>query len=62
MTVTVIKQGFTIKQILIGSATDQLIKWINELNNNPLMDEKWTYKEDYVNKSVYDLANFLGVE
>jgi nitrogen regulatory protein PII-like uncharacterized protein len=62
MTVTVIKQGYSIKQILIGSVTDQIIKWIDELNNNPLMDEKWTYKETYVDKTHYQLAEFLGID
>lgn len=61
MTVTIIKSSYDIKQILIGKPTKEIEKWVDELNNNPLIEEEYTIEERYTDKSVYDLAKFLGV-
>ena len=62
MVVTVIKSSYSIKQILIGKETEQLRKWVNEINSNPLIEEEYTIEEKHSDKSVYDLAKFLGIE
>ena len=62
MTVTVIKQSYEVKQILFGSVTDQIKTWIEQLNSNHLIDSDWTYEEKYIDKSIYDLKEFLNIE
>lgn len=61
MTITVIKNGYTIEQVLFGSVTEQTKRDVEALNNNPLMSTEWTYEEVYCNKSVYELCEFLGI-
>ena len=62
MTVTVIKQGYDVKQILFGNITQQTKDWVEQLNANPLIESNWTYEEQYVEKSIYDLKEFLNID
>ena len=61
MIITVIKADSVIKQILFGPISEETIKQIDQLNENPLISETWTFFETETDKSVYALAEFLGV-
>lgn len=61
MTVTIIKQGYDVKQILFGNVTQQTKDWIGQLNSNPLIESDWTYEEQYVEKSIWELKEFLDI-
>lgn len=61
MTVTVIKANKTIRQIFVGKVTQEIKNWIEQLNNNPLSGEEWDYSEEYCDKSIWELAEFLGL-
>jgi hypothetical protein len=61
MIITVIKSDSVIKQILFGPISEQTVRQIDQLNENPLISEIWTYVETRTDKSVHDLAEFLGV-
>jgi len=62
MYLTIIKFGGTIEQILIGKPTEQINKWAEELNNNPLQSQEVTVDQEYTDKSVYDLQQFFGIK
>ena len=62
MNVVVIKQGYEVKQILFGSVTQQIKDWINQLNSNPLIESEWTYDEQHVEKSIWELKEFLNIQ
>jgi hypothetical protein len=59
MTITVIKSGYSIKQILIGKSTPQIEMWVKQLNDNPLYEEEVTIEEKYTDKNIYDLQQFF---
>jgi hypothetical protein len=61
MIITVIKADSVIKQILFGPISEQTVRQIDQLNENPLISETWTFFETETDKSVYALAEFLGV-
>lgn len=62
MTVTVIRQGYEVKQILFGKVTKQIEDWVEQLNSNPLIESDWSYEEEYIDKSIYDLKEFLNIK
>ena len=59
MQLTVIKEDQSVKQILLGSPTEEIKTMVSQLNNNPLMSSNWTYEEVYSDKTMYQLAEFL---
>jgi len=61
MIITVIKADSVIKQILFGPISENTVRQIGQLNENPLISETWTFFETETDKSVHDLAKFLGV-
>lgn len=61
MDVTVVKSGYSIKQIFIGKPTEVLKESVKQLNDNPLVEEEYTIEQCYSNKSIYELADFLGI-
>jgi hypothetical protein len=61
MIVTIVKQGYEVKQILFGSVTQQIKDWVKQLNDNPLIESEWTYDEQHVDKSIWELKEFLGI-
>jgi len=61
MIITVIKADSVIKQILFGPISENTVRQIDQLNENPLISETWTFFETETDKSVYALAEFLGV-
>ena len=62
MDVTVIKVGYSIRQIIFGKPTEQIEKWVKELNDNPLLGDEATIEEKYTDKSIYNVAEFLGLD
>jgi hypothetical protein len=62
MTITVIKSGYSIKQILIGKSTPQIEMWVKQLNDNPLYEEEVTIEEKYTDKNIYDLQQFFNLD
>lgn len=61
MIVTVIRQGYDVKQILFGNITQQTKDWIDQLNSNPLIESDWSYQEQHIEKSIWELQEFLGI-
>lgn len=62
MDLILIRADGELKQVFIGQTTDQILLWVEELNKNPLVKEEWTVSETYTEKSIYELADFLGIE
>lgn len=62
MEITVIKVGYSVRQILFGSPNEQTKKWVSDLNANPLMSEEATIEQCHTDKSIYDVAEFLGIQ
>jgi thymidylate synthase len=57
---TVIKRDREVVQIMAGKPSDQIKKWVEELNENPLSrDTEWSWEEQYSNKPVWELNKFL---
>lgn len=61
MEITIIKTNGSFEQMFIGGCTQQVKDWIKQLNDNPLNSKEWTYEVIYVDKSQYQLAEFLGI-
>jgi hypothetical protein len=59
MTITLIKEGDTLKQIVLGEIDETTQKWIDSANANPLIKERWIAELKYTNKSLYDIQDFI---
>lgn len=62
MNITVIKVGYNITQIFIGKPTEQIKKWVKDLNDNPLQRDEVTCEEQYADVSLYQLIEFLKLK
>ncbi len=61
MYITLIKEGSSLKQLILGQPTEAIRQSVKELNNNPLITEEVTIEERYSDKSEWDLIKFLDI-
>lgn len=61
MEITVIRKDGYPEKIFTGKPTEEMKKLTEDLNNNSLVDGTWTCEEEYTQKSMYDLIEFLEI-
>ena len=62
MQVVVISKNDSVESIIIGPVTDALRNQVNNLNDNAFNGDKWKINERYVDKTFWDLEQFLFPE
>lgn len=61
MIVTVLKEGSDIKSLFLSPITSSLEEDVEYLNASPLLGGNYTLEEKSVNKSLYDIIEFVGL-
>lgn len=62
MTVIVITKNGSVESIIMGSITAAISNRVKALNDNAFNDDKWQANERYVDKSTWELEQFLFPE
>ena len=62
MNVTVITKNGSVESIIMGSVTEAISNQVKALNDNAFNDDIWKANERYVDKTFWDLKQFLFPE
>lgn len=61
ITAKVVRQGGSAKRIFLGEIRDEVQRYVDALNDNPLSDDEWTVTSHYVEDDVCTICEKLGI-